>query len=36
MGARIDGALAATWADATGVYEFPASNGTLRVTGNTH
>jgi hypothetical protein len=31
-GARIDGDLAATWADATGVYTFPASNGTLKVT----
>jgi hypothetical protein len=33
-GARIDGDVAATWADATGVYQFPAANGTLLVTAN--
>jgi hypothetical protein len=33
-GARIDGDVAATWADATGVYTFPAANGTLVVTAN--
>jgi hypothetical protein len=33
-GTRIDGTIAATWADATGVYQFPAANGTLLVTAN--
>ena len=33
-GARIDGDVAATWADATGVYQFPVANGTLLVTAN--
>jgi hypothetical protein len=32
-GARIDGDLAATWSDATGVYQFPATT-TVRVTAN--
>jgi hypothetical protein len=32
-GARIDGDLPATWADATGVYQFPA-NATVKATGN--
>ncbi|HVU52485.1 MAG TPA: hypothetical protein VHL80_17445 [Polyangia bacterium] len=34
MGARIDGDVAATWTDSTGVYQFPAANGTLLVTAN--
>jgi hypothetical protein len=33
-GARITGDLAATWTDSTGVYQFPAANGTLLVSGN--
>jgi hypothetical protein len=31
-GTPINGDLQATWADATGVYYFPAANGTLKVT----
>jgi len=34
MGAPIAGSVSATWADATGVYQFPPANGTLVVTAN--